>query len=252
MDTTKRRDSRPLQLIRAIAAWLVPRCHSLLWNAFAFGLLAAFLLQARPGADAALLSLHVVAAGLCALVGNVQRFEVFKLLGLEARTREVISEAENTAAALRKLAAELGSVLLYANAAQGRFADPGDTAARDEKRAAVLASLKAVGVTDDQLRLVSNADRRFVIADYASGVLQAVRYEANPQVRRVQELWDQTGEPPAPESLRALLRSMSNAPQFADELVVDLEHYIAHGTHRRPDVWAARERWPASKPPGQD
>lgn len=249
MDMTPRLGSRFLQAVRVCAGWIGPRVHSLVWNSFALGLLVAFMLQARPGADVALMSLHIVGAGLCALVGNVQRFEFFKMLGLEARTREVISEAENTGAALRKLAAELGSVLLYANAAHGRWAGRGDASERDAKRAAVLTSLKSAGVPDEQLRIVSSADRRFVIADYASGVLQAVRYDANAEVRAMDELWDETGEPPTPESLRTLLRSIPNCSQFANELVADLEYYIAQGTHRRPDVWAARERWQISKPP---
>jgi hypothetical protein len=227
--------------------WLAAHAHPLSWNGGAFAFLVAGLrelaLKPEPRIDVATLLLGVGA--LCALVANSHRIELIEFLGLKAKTWRVLHEAEDVVASLRTLAANFGAVMVQANAASGRFGGESTYAERDAERAAIMRGVAAVGVSGEQLRAVEQADRQFVLSDYALGVERAFR-RASVQSRAMHSIrsrWNRSGIPPTAAELREAFAGLSSLPTTAEELLRDMEHYETHVSHRRPDIWASRYSW---------
>jgi hypothetical protein len=219
----------------------------LAWNLAAFVFLWAFFRElTTSAARETVAGMLLTAAGVSGLFGNAHKIEVFKLYGLEARTRQVVAEAEEALIALRALAADFGAAMVLATAATGRLFGREQFADRDAEKAAILRAVSEVGVTHEQLRKVEQADRKYVLVDYALGIMRGLREANGKQNARVAELlsaFNKSGLPPTASQLREVANSQPPIPLSVEELLLDLEHYEARGVHRRPAVWAERGHW---------
>jgi len=119
--------------------------RSALYNAFAFGflLLLGYLVlfgQFGDWSSTGRAGIAFLAAAICALVGNADRFETLKasLSGIEAKTREVTQVVEDARVALREvhvLAGMTASQLIEMMAGAGRFGGGATSRIKDEQRA---------------------------------------------------------------------------------------------------------------------
>jgi hypothetical protein len=113
---------------------------------------------------------------LCLFAGNIDRLDTIKasFSGFEAKTREaqaVVDEAKATVASLRKLAVATATFEIDQLAASGRIV--GTAAAhKDQQKERLLEQLKGLGLSEDELAAVENADGDYVIFDYVVAVLQ--------------------------------------------------------------------------------
>jgi hypothetical protein len=114
--------------------------------------LAAFRAKQTTGwAWAAL----VIGAGIAGCIANIDRFESLTVSltgGIAAKTRELqttIDKANATVASLDRLAVILGKLQVNMLAAQGRVGPSAEY--QDEQKGALIAQLKALGLSDPEL-----------------------------------------------------------------------------------------------------
>lgn len=222
--------------------------HALAWNSAAFAFLALVAREAigKTEPNAPFATVLITAAGMCGLFGNAHRFEMFKLFGLEARTRAVVQEAEAVTAMLRDLAAAMGAVMVYSVSSAGRLGGKGSAALEDEQKDEILKILSSTGVSSQQIAAAAKADRPFVLVDYANGILrrlEAVSSVAHADIQVMYSQWNESDVPPTSSELRDFCSRHQNVPADITALIDDLQHYEQTSTHRRPDVWAARGHW---------
>ncbi|WP_372623064.1 hypothetical protein [Falsiroseomonas sp.] len=236
--------------MRDTRRWLLAHAHALAWNGAAFLFLGAsfFELVARSEPRLGVATLLLGSGALAGVIGNAHRIEVLKVFGLEARTRQVVQEAEGVIASLREVAAEFGAVMVETLSSANGFADRNTYRVRDAQRRRVLDALRGLGVPADRITAVGLADREQVIAAYAHGVLKSLHRAAKgtPLQETVEApilAWNEGGDTPSTAALRAVARSLPAPVPAAEALLADMEHYSANGEHRRPDVWAARGDW---------
>lgn len=224
---------------------------------FVFNLLAALLLAAifrgliaEPQWGAAQLTAAIVAAGLAALIGNFQHLKRFKAsaTGIEAETREVITQAKTTLRELHELAAAFGSLLVDIIIGAGRWAGPGTAADQDAQKARVIEALRTSGVPSERIAEIEGADRRWVIIDYVNGILNRkthsrLRPEQLPEWEAFIKTFSGGFDRPAPDKIQEFLERLGLLDARTRELIQDYRYYLEHGRHRRPDEWARRDRW---------
>jgi hypothetical protein len=238
-------DGNPMPKTEASVPWLTKSASSILWNAAAILTIMLFFWNAFNGTETERLVVFLVAIALFGVFGNLDRLQSIKLWGLEAHTRAVIREAEDATAALRKLATDLGANMIYFNASQGRLAGPGDAVRRDKIRANIIDSVRQVGVCEEQLCRVETADKEFVKIDYIIGILRSLSDDENvkAQVEAIHRRREESGDEPDIKELQDLLRELAEPNPGAVELLDDLDYFMRHSQHRRPAVWANRDRW---------
>jgi hypothetical protein len=188
----------------------------------------------------------IVAAGFVALLGNMDRLESFKAGagGIEAKTREVVAKAEVAISEIQLLAEAVVKILLQVIEGSGRWGGMGP-AERDAQKAELLAVLARLGVPPDQRDAIATTDRPYVIVDYAAGVTEGLPRDArqNQEWNTAWSPWRDKIDRPAPEQLREIMRAFGPHERWREALLDDYEHYWRHSQHRRPEVWAQRERW---------
>ncbi|PWS37790.1 hypothetical protein DFH01_00260 [Falsiroseomonas bella] len=234
--------------MRGLISFVAQHALAFIWNAAALVFLgtAWHELAIRDNSRTENSVLLLGAGALCGLIGNADRFEVLKVFGLEARMRRAVVEAEDVLQRLRAFAADLGAVVIHHNAGLSRWADPGIFQRQDAQKREVLRSLEKLGVSPEQLREARAADKVYVLQDYTSGVMSLIRKHYPGSAERRAEVETEArsaGRPITAGDLRKLAVSLGPVPPDVAELLADIEHYEAHGEHRRPEVWAQRRNW---------
>lgn len=188
-------------------------------------------------------------AALAFLVtANLDRISEFKASsgGIEARTREVVARAETAVVELRILAEQLAELSLSLVKRQGRIGGYSDDE-QESIQGSILDVLRKVGVPESTFPGILKDWHRLTEFDYAHHIMggSLVPHGASTEViaewkqlrhRGIQHL-------PAPEEVREFLGKNDYLTPEVQELLHDYEHYRVHRTHRRPDVWRARQNW---------
>jgi hypothetical protein len=162
--------------------------------------------------------------------------------GFEAKTREaqaVVDEAKATVASLRALAVATATFEIDQLAAEGRI---GTMAARkDQQKERLLEQLKGLGLSEEQLATVENADSKWVIFDYVVAVLSPLNVnDASKEESKAYARAYSSEPPPTPDECAALLDQFHIDDAQSKELLLDYRYYVATGKQRRPDVWHRR------------
>jgi hypothetical protein len=193
-------------------------------------------------------SIALFSAALCLFVANIDRIEFFKasFSSIEAKTREaqaVVDDARATVASLRKLAVATASFQVDMLAAAGRFGGGGTPKRKEEQKAHLLEELKGLGLTEKELAEVNGADRRWVMFDYALGLLRSLSVQNDPVKAAAFKKAFESGEAPTPDECADLLSTFHIGDDKTAELLKDYRYYSETGKQRRPDVWLDRGNW---------
>lgn len=187
-----------------------------------------------------------LAAGLCLLFGNLDRIDTLSasVSGFEAKTREaqnVLNDAKDTLALLRKLAVVTASLQVKLLAAEGRLQGPDRLMQKDEQKDQLLSELKRIGLDDDELTKVAAADRAWVMWDYVIAILQPINSETDRQkVLAYTKAYKRYTNPLSPEECEDLLNQFHANSDQTKALLDDYRYYMKYGKQRRPEVWRAR------------
>ena len=220
------------------------------FNVLAFLFLAALLygLLSSPAWPGASLGIAITAAGLCALIGNLDKFESLKfgLGGVEARMRALIQKAQATIEDVQKVATMFGAIVIETDAASGRYGGGSSIREKAARKDQILASLSGLGVSDDAIQKVSAADRKWVIVDYVFWIFDQ-EHPLIKSARKEQKIWNafanfQNLERPNADEIERFLMQFGSLDEEIREKIEDYRYYRAHNRHRRPEVWANRQK----------
>jgi hypothetical protein len=222
---------------------------SIIFNLLGVGLLVVMVYLLLKAANAgAAAGICLVAAALSLLVANFDRIETLKLspTGIEAKTREfqgVIDDAKATVASLHELAVAAAALQVDMLASAGRFGGGETIRHKDEMKDQLLQRLKALGLTKEQLSEVDQADRKWVVLDYAFAVLGPLNGQKDPEAKAAYAKAFNDGNPPTPDDCAALLQQFHVNDAKTNELLEDYRYYFRTGEQRRPEVWRDRANW---------
>jgi hypothetical protein len=207
---------------------------------FAFFSLLVYLLYQRAARVAIIAFL---AATVSFYFGNLDRIEFLRAsaAGFESKTREVINEAENTIALLRKLAVLTASLQVKMLAAEGRLQGPASLLQKDEQKDRLLQELKKIGLKDDELAEVAAADSPWIKWDYVVAILQPINSTTNCDlIRSYDGAYMRFTNPLSPDETEEILGKFQLDNAESRALIEDYRYYLKHGKHRRPEVWRTR------------
>jgi len=119
----------------------------------------------------------------------------------------------------------------------------------EELRDRILQLLKSIGLKEDSIQKVAIADKKWVANDYSMGVL--MRWLKSPSsseqqrqiVTEILDKWNSANYRPTPDDLLEQIQQQKITDPIVLELAEDYKYYMAHGTHRRLDVWLDRRSW---------
>jgi hypothetical protein len=192
-----------------------------------------------------------LAAALSALIANFEYIDTFEASssGIEAKTREVVQRAETALKELHDLAAMTGQLLVELIVGGGRWGG-GPAAQKDAQKQRVIQALHAIRLPAKKIDEIANADRQWVIVDYCSGILhepsKKMRSKTGAELANWNEFVEQTHkgyEKQRPEEIRAALDRFGVLGEWEKGLIEDYSYYLKNGQHRRPEVWADRDKW---------
>ncbi len=179
---------------------------------------------------------------------NLDRIAEFKAsgTGIEAKTREVLKDAEVTITELRSLAKQVGIVTLSLVKRSGRIGGYSDSE-EDDIKESILGVLKEVGIPHSERDETLKEWWLFTELDYSYYILGA---HTIPQGASPEEIGEwkalRSGvleNIPTPEDLEAFLEKNQLMTKEVEERILDYKHFIKFQSHRRPEVWQDRENW---------
>ncbi|TXM67460.1 hypothetical protein FV226_21755 [Methylobacterium sp. WL12] len=193
--------------------------------------------------DVKRLTFTIIACVLCFVFANLERVTSLKMFGFAitlAKANKVIQDANETVEQLRAIAIPLSEIMVENLQGQGRFGS-GDTRQKEIQKQNILAILRDLKVSKNEIKKISSADRKWVSIDYA-----ALIFSSNPDPvhnREWEAYWkiyhDTVTRPTASECSAVLKRFQIETPE-ALEWGIDYRHYEKTGTHRRLDEWLSR------------
>lgn len=179
---------------------------------------------------------------------NLDRISEFKASGsgFEARTRDVISRAENTIQELQVLATRIAelSLTLVKRTGRGDFSENEE----DAIKADILSLLRQLNVPEGQVASALKGWHEVVEFDYAFFILgQGAPCEVDDETSKTWRSLREGGiaNRADPESIRKFLQEATLLTPEREALLLDYEHYRKFRKHRRPDTWADRQAWGA-------
>jgi hypothetical protein len=200
--------------MKGLVAYPRSLCFKVLAAAFLLAILWGLL--RTPQWPWASMLLAFLGATLAALIANFEYLETFKASssGIEAKTREVVRQAENALKELHELAAMTGALLVELIVGGGRWGGSG-TVAQDAQKVRVLETLRAVGLNAQKVAEIARADRQWVIIDYFLGIIRGPEKQMLHKTENERAKWDafvqQTRgdfERPGPDETRAGLEQL--------------------------------------------
>lgn len=222
-----------------------PLLYNLLLLLF-LGLIAWGLFRS-PQWDWPHLVVCITTAGFVALLGNMDRLESFKAGagGIEAKTREVVKQAESAIGELQLMAERTAAVLFELIDGGGRWGGAHSASEKDARKRELRDLLKRLGLPDARIAMAAASERKWALIDYVMGICDQLKIppEKNAEWSEAWKPWNDTLERPDPTTLRKLLSIVEPLAPWRSELILDYEHYWRTGQHRRPSVWAARDQW---------
>lgn len=191
-----------------------------------------------------------LAAGLVLLLASsIERFEVLKGLGVEARTRELkqtIIEANATLSQLRELATSICHVVisdLMASNFMGGISLEQKVRMHDD----LIMTLKQLGVASTQVGQADSKWREGIGLIYHRMIKKELMSKTtdgqiSPAVFGIggefQEMLDfDEWRAPSPDAMEIFLKSRDQMTPTLQEFIDDYRHYLTHGVLRRPQVF---------------
>jgi hypothetical protein len=162
--------------------------------------------------------------------------------------KEVVNEAKTALDGLRTLGAITGKALIKLTTSEGRWGGR-PVADRDAERAYLVASLRSLGLSEEELADVDAGDRPWVIIDYVHGIFDGwgrgrqATEEQQDAYKQWERTWNTGLERQTPEECGRMMDVLQINNPERRELLEDYRHYVKTGKHRRPDVWAKRDTW---------
>jgi hypothetical protein len=185
-------------------------------------------------------------AGLLAQLDRIVRFSL-TLKGVEAELRKTVERAEVTLAQVQSLADAVVRTSLGGLVKAG-WLQPWSDEHVEAERARLCGALKTIGRDDSRIdRMLEECWHPFVRSEYVWFVTSSSRLPngcANPET--VADLHGITRRPhdcPATASeVESVLRKWGFLTPLRAELLEDLRYYEQHKRHRRPKVFALRDK----------
>jgi len=187
---------------------------------------------------------------------HLDQFEEFKASGsgIEAKTRAVITKAENAVTELQSLAKIFAETTLSSVKRTGRFGGYDDDEEEKIKKS-VLDVLTQIGVPESDHVHVLADWHRFTKFDYAMAILGGSTIPQGFDDQTIQSEWKALRDIqhiPSPQQLTEFLEKWGLLDKARSEYIKDYEYYIEHGHHRRPDVWKERQTWGTLRKPSKN
>ena len=165
--------------------------------------------------------------------------------GIEAKTRAVITKAENTVSELQSLAQIFAETTLSSVKRTGRWGGYDDDE-QEKIKNSVLDVLTQIGVPESETDSVLTDWYRFTEFDYAIGILGVSTIPQEFEDQSIQTEWKALRDfknTPTPNQIKEFLNKWGLLDEERSEYIKDYEYYINNRKHRRPDVWKERESW---------
>ena len=193
--------------------------------------------------------------GFLLFISHLDQISEFKAssTGIEAKTREVITKAENAIIELQSLARIFAETTLSSVKRAGRIGGYSDD---DEKRIKdeVLNVLSEIGVQESEYDSVLSDWHKFTKFDYSMYILGHSTIPQGFDDNAIQKEWKALRDfnnISSPEVIKEFLEKWGLLDKEKEEQLADYEYYIKRGEHRRPDVWADRKNWGNLKCPNK-
>jgi hypothetical protein len=208
------------------------------------------LVSAKNRAEIGGIAIAFVSATICALVGNLDKFEFLKasIWGIEAKTRElkdVVDEARVTLKEFHTLSEMIGGLLIELMAGAGRWG--GNSSQYDwQRRQRVLDTLAAIGLTEDAVRRLSASDSHWVKIDYSLAIFGAIdkAKSVSPDLKAAAKdmlkKWNDEDFRPTPDDCDVMLKEHKCNESRVLDTVEDFRYFSEHEEHRRLDFWLNR------------
>ncbi len=184
-----------------------------------------------------------LAAAISLFFGNLDRIKTIRASGsgFEAETREVINEAKDTIALLRKLAVVTAGLQVKMLAAESRLQGPASLLKKDEQKEQLLSELRSIGLNAKEITEVAAADKAWVMWDYMIYILQPVNSNSGrAEIIAYTKAYNRFTNPLSPEECEELLNEFHANSEQAKALLEDYRYYLKYEKHRRPEVWRER------------
>jgi hypothetical protein len=181
---------------------------------------------------------------VCVVLANIGRIKSFKAAGIEA----VLNETKAAIRESRDLAMISSKMLLSLVQRAGRLGGYSDSEKQDIEKS-VNKVLNQFDATPEERAEVYKNWHELICFDYAHGLLGGHTVPAKAeQDADLQAEWKSLrrrplGNPASPEEIHEFLSKYGYLNEENIELLKDYSHYIENHKHRRPEVWADRERW---------
>ena len=196
----------------------------------------------------AVMTISFVASMAFLFTANLDRISEFRASGsgIEAKTREIIAQAETTLTELQVLAKIMGTLTLSLVKRSGRLSGYAD----DEQeliRASVLNVLEKVGIPKAEIPGVLDEWHTYTEYDYAQAIFDSTHVPDNAEPQIMEE-WRALRSRnilkiPTPSEIRSFLEKYGFMTEDLNGYLKDYEHYREFKVHRRPDVWKERKHW---------
>ena len=179
---------------------------------------------------------------------HIDRIESFKfsLQSVEAKTRDMITKAENTLSELQILAQYVAEISLSLVKRQGRLGGYDDDE-KEEIREKILDTLKQIGINEKTMQDVLIEWYKIDDFDYAHYILGGSKIPET-KVREKIAKWNSLRNGnfkniPTPETLRQFLIETMLTNDGIEGYLEDYEYFKKFRKHRRPEVWHKRVNW---------
>lgn len=180
---------------------------------------------------------------------NLEKFSEIRATtkGFEAKTRDIIKEAEITIKELQNLGKTLVRTELSLVMRNGRIGGyPEDE--KDKVKKSIINILNELNVPEDEQGKIFDEEwNRFIVFDYVMGILGNGRI---PQdfTEGEKEEWkdlrqDILNDPPSPDKIEKFLVKCDCLSNERSELIEDYRFFLKEKEHRRPEIWKDHQYW---------
>ncbi|NGO51633.1 hypothetical protein [Allomesorhizobium camelthorni] len=191
-------------------------------------------------------TITLIAAALCLLGSRFADVITLKLspTGIHAEMQRALDDAKATVSQLHILAEEQARLVLQIVQGGGRWG--GQSRAQNEAlKRRMFDGLRRIGIEEDRLDRISEAEYPFIRFDYASDVTRGLAPSDEHQKKKWNEFFNADrrkgiGYEPSPSELEDFLNQIGLVTEDVKERLEDYKYYDAEKSHRRRDVWLSR------------
>ena len=198
----------------------------------------------------------LIAFGFLLFAANMDQISEFKATstGIEAKTREVLQQTENTLLELQILARIVSETTLSLVKRSGRLGGYDD---EEEERIKndVLSVLKEIDIPASEHEKVLQDWYQLTERDYTYYIIGGSQRPAGYADNKIEQEWEalrSSQKASTPDEIRTFLQKWDLLNVEREEQLKDYEYYQEHRKHRRPAIWKERESWGYLTKPNND